>query len=668
MSSSSTVTYTSVYTISEPGGSSGELTIRSGLWIEMRIRMRSREDPEEDNATFLLLEGMVRMEPSDDDDDDDTDDEDECFVGTRLIERRMRTRLVGPEEVRLEQPMSLSLVDIAAEIRLRASSPSTHHPLHLSSPHLPPPVPTSLLVPSSPLPHNTSIIFLPHQSDPADYGFIGIMDAEIRRQRAEEEQDTQDIYAVIEDTLDRQNQLFQRVVDWSSGIEFSAGHYELQAYRYHTRAGFTGQLLAALGQIQALQDRDQTHVNDPKGAASTANNMPPRRTFAATARAAAAARVDVVAATAAPMTVAIVEQLIEAIVYAALLTMLTLELALMVLMSQVYNTTFSRACTDVWISCSRGIGGKLEICLVDFPEMIRGNVRSYQTLTMEKEKLSLPPNDQMEKKVLNILKGKLSRSRIVRTLMLENYQGCNKCKEDRHLAVTLGVLVQWGTSRKTGSKLKNGNRGIQVEWHCTARLYGGGHCGNKPDSNVVTELSDKGFIRPSSSPWEALVLFVKKKDGSFRMCIDYRELNKLTVKNRYPLPRIDDLFDQLQGSSVYSKIDLLSGYHQLRVREEDIPKTAFRTRFIEGFSKIAKPKTKLTQKKVAFEWGDKQEAAFQTLKHKLCSAPILALPQGAENFIVYSRCRPLKGIGLRGVCSKDSGGLLVWNSVRCSGS
>nr|GFB49709.1 putative reverse transcriptase domain-containing protein [Tanacetum cinerariifolium] len=95
----------------------------------------------------------------------------------------------------------------------------------------------------------------------------------------------------------------------------------------------------------------------------------------------------------------------------------------------------------------------------------------------------------------------------------------------------------------------------------------------------LKELSDKGFIRPSSSPWGAPVLFVKKKDGLFRMCIDYQELNKLMVKNRYPLPRIDDLFDQLQGSSVYSKIDLRSGYHQLRVREEDIPKTAFRTRY-----------------------------------------------------------------------------------------
>ncbi|GJX88368.1 putative reverse transcriptase domain-containing protein [Tanacetum coccineum] len=98
-------------------------------------------------------------------------------------------------------------------------------------------------------------------------------------------------------------------------------------------------------------------------------------------------------------------------------------------------------------------------------------------------------------------------------------------------------------------------------------------------SAQLQELSDKGFIRPSSSPWGAPVLFVKKKDGSFRMCIDYRELNKLTVKNRYPLPRIDDLFDQLQGSRVYSKIDLRSGYHQLRVWEEDIPKTAFRTRY-----------------------------------------------------------------------------------------
>nr|GEV20311.1 transposon Ty3-G Gag-Pol polyprotein [Tanacetum cinerariifolium] len=153
----------------------------------------------------------------------------------------------------------------------------------------------------------------------------------------------------------------------------------------------------------------------------------------------------------------------------------------------------------------------------------------------------------------------------------------------------------------------------------------------------LQELSEKGFIRPSSSSWGA--------------------------PNRYPLPRINDLFDQLQGSSVYSKIDMRSGYHQLRVREEDIPKTVFRTcyghyefqvmpfgladyyrRFIEGFSKIAKSMTKLTQKNVKFDWGEKDEAAFQLIKQKLCSAPILALPKGSKNFIVYCDASH-KGLG-----------------------
>nr|GFC36717.1 reverse transcriptase domain-containing protein [Tanacetum cinerariifolium] len=97
-------------------------------------------------------------------------------------------------------------------------------------------------------------------------------------------------------------------------------------------------------------------------------------------------------------------------------------------------------------------------------------------------------------------------------------------------------------------------------------------------SNQLKELQEKGFIQPSHSPWGAPVLFIKKKDGAMRMCIDYRELNKLTIKNRYPLLRIDDFFDQLQGACYFPKIDLRSGYHQLRVRDEDIPKTAFRTR------------------------------------------------------------------------------------------
>ncbi|GJT69093.1 putative reverse transcriptase domain-containing protein [Tanacetum coccineum] len=295
-------------------------------------------------------------------------------------------------------------------------------------------------------------------------------------------------------------------------------------------------------------------------------------------------------------------------------------------------------------------------------------------------------------------------------------------------------------------KLRNKNQGNQAgNGNAVARAYGVGTAGTNPNSNVVTvpgaapiarapyrlapsemkelldqlqELSDKGFIRPSSSPWGALVFFVKKKDGSFRMCIDYRELNKLTLKNRYPLPRINDLLDQFQGSSVYSKIHLSSVYHQLRVREEDIPNTAFKTRyghyefqvmslgltnapavfmdlmnrhedhlklilellkkeelyakfskckfwipkvqflghvidslacyyrrFIKGFSKIAKSMTKLTQKKVKLDWGDKQEAAFQLLKEKLCSAPILALPKGAENFIVYCDASH-KGLGV----------------------
>nr|GEZ94322.1 hypothetical protein [Tanacetum cinerariifolium] len=192
------------------------------------------------------------------------------------------------------------------------------------------------------------------------------------------------------------------------------------------------------------------------------------------------------------------------------------------------------------------------------------------------------------------------------------------------------------------------------------------------------ELSDKGFIRPSSSPWGAPVLFVKKKDGSFRMCIDYQELNKLMVMpfgltntptvfmdlmNRVCKPYLDKfMIVFIDDILIYSKdekeheehlkaiLELLKKeelYAKFSKCEFWIPKVQFLGHvidsqglagyyriFIEGFSKIAKPMTKLTQKKVEFEWGDKQEAAFQLLKQKLCSAPILALPEGSEDFIV----------------------------------
>ena len=95
----------------------------------------------------------------------------------------------------------------------------------------------------------------------------------------------------------------------------------------------------------------------------------------------------------------------------------------------------------------------------------------------------------------------------------------------------------------------------------------------------LQELLEKGFIRFSVSPWGALVLFVKKKDNTLQLCVDYRQLSKMIVKNKYPLPRIDDLFNQLKGAGVFSKIDLRSGYHQLRIKDENVNKTAFRTRY-----------------------------------------------------------------------------------------
>nr|GEU52585.1 putative reverse transcriptase domain-containing protein [Tanacetum cinerariifolium] len=146
-------------------------------------------------------------------------------------------------------------------------------------------------------------------------------------------------------------------------------------------------------------------------------------------------------------------------------------------------------------------------------------------------------------------------------------------------------------------------------------------------SDKLKELFDRGFIRPSSLPWGAPVLFVKKKDGSFRMCIDYQELNKLTMTNRYPLPRIDDLFDQLQGLSVYSKIDLRLGYQQLRVREEDIPKTAFRTRY--GHYKFQNKEEHEEHLKLILEFIKKEELYAKFSK---CEFWIPKLPKSSQAY------------------------------------
>ncbi|KAL8108014.1 hypothetical protein AgCh_024440 [Apium graveolens] len=248
----------------------------------------------------------------------------------------------------------------------------------------------------------------------------------------------------------------------------------------------------------------------------------------------------------------------------------------------------------------------------------------------------------------------------------------------------------------------------------------------------LQELLDKGMIRPSVSLWGAPVLFVKKKDGSMRLCIDYRELNKLSIKNRYPLPRIDDLFDQLKDAVYFSKIDLRTGYHQLKIKPEDISKTAFRTRyghyeflvmsfgltnapaafmdlmnrvfkkyldkcvivfiddiliysrteaehaehlrialgilreeqlpttptevrsfiglagyyrrFVQDFAKIAAPLTRLTRKTEKFKWTEKCENSFQELKKRLVTIPVLALPDGKGDFVIYSDAS-YKGLG-----------------------
>ncbi|GJU94089.1 hypothetical protein Tco_1318845 [Tanacetum coccineum] len=152
-------------------------------------------------------------------------------------------------------------------------------------------------------------------------------------------------------------------------------------------------------------------------------------------------------------------------------------------------------------------------------------------------------------------------------------------------------------------------------------------------SDQLKELSDKGFIRPSSSPWGAPVMFVKKKDGSFRMCIDYRELNKLTNKQEHA-EHLKLILELLKKEQLYAKFSKCEFWiPKVQFLGHVIDSQGYYRRFIEGFSKIAKPMTKLTQKKIKFEWSDKAEAAFQLIKQKLCSAPILALPEGNEDFI-----------------------------------
>ncbi|GJU67583.1 putative reverse transcriptase domain-containing protein [Tanacetum coccineum] len=607
--------------------------------------------------------------------------------------------------------------------------PSPPLPPPPSSLHLPPPVPTSLPLPLSPLPPSLFIPPVDRREDTSeaelpprkrlcltaltsryevgessmaaprptgghrvDYGFIGTLDAEARRQRAEavgygirdtwvdpreaaeevapttlegvntrvtelaavQEQDTQDIYAVIEDTQDRQTQIFQsvealvddrqyhyetaRLLDqealvsreaWAHSVGLSSAvHYELQGYRTHTWmqdhridaqesliatlvaqvSSLQGHLATALGEIRALQARDQTRADAPEGAASTAYR-----------------KVSAVLA----------------------------------------NHENSQNSTNGYGDGSHNSGTRIRGTtrtpqpeesdevrgIWGLPDMKSVNVMSYQPKTMEKA-IEFA-NDQMDQKVLTITERSSSPDNN------NNNRGNSGATQNVVTCYECGVQ---GHYKKNCPKWKNGNHGNQRgNGNAPAKVYVVGNAGTNSDSNVVMgchvflahvttkktedksegkrledvlivqdfpevfledlpglpptrqvefqinlipgaapvarapyrlapsemkelsdqlqELFDKGIIRPSSSPSGAPVLFFKKKDGSFQMCINYQELNKLTVKNRYPLPRIDDLFDQLQGSNIYSKIDLRSGYQQLRVREEDILKMAFRTRY-----------------------------------------------------------------------------------------
>ncbi|WMV30284.1 hypothetical protein MTR67_023669 [Solanum verrucosum] len=192
----------------------------------------------------------------------------------------------------------------------------------------------------------------------------------------------------------------------------------------------------------------------------------------------------------------------------------------------------------------------------------------------------------------------------------------------------------------------------------------------------LRDILSKGFILPSVSPWGAPMLFVRKNDGSMRMCIDYRQLNKVKVKNKYPLPHIDNLFDRFQGAFLISKLDLRSDYHQLNIRASDILKTTFRTRYgYYEFLRLREEKRYAMFSKYEFwldsivvlgnvvskegiRWFDECEESFQNLKTLLMLAPIFTLPKKGVYFTVY--CAAF-GVGL-GVFLMQKGKVIAYSS------
>nr|GEW08929.1 putative reverse transcriptase domain-containing protein [Tanacetum cinerariifolium] len=471
-----------------------------------------------------------------------------------------------------------------------------------------------------------------------DYGFIGMMDAEVRSQRSKEVgygirdvwvDPTETVEEVAPTTLEEVN---ARVIELAVVQEHDTQdmtHTQMQDYRIALQeslmtaliahvSSLQGQLSAALGQIQTLQARGQTHADDREGAGvvipvmlyNHCNNMPPKRTYAA-------------AMAAAPMTAAAFKQLIKARVSAALANHEALRNITNGQGNESHNSkTRMRGTVRTlreykdFLNCKpltfKGTEGvvvltqwfkKMESvfhisnCAVENQVKFATCTFLGNALTWWNSYMKVVTQDvayAMEWKTLRkMMTDKYCPRSEIKKLEIELWnlkvKGATFITNGHVLpgvtsARRSAIWLETGHFKKDYPKLKNGSRGNQSgNGNAPTKVYVVGNAGTNPDSNVVIEqpqeLSDKGFIRPNSSPWRAPVLFVKKKDGSFRMCIDYRELNKLTVKNRYPLPRIDDLFDELQGSSVYSKIDLQLGYHQLRVCEGDIPKMAFQTRY-----------------------------------------------------------------------------------------